>query len=204
MNASNRTVALYVTEPCYGLFVDRNGSLYCSIPNLNQVFKSIAGSNPNITSVVAGNGNAGAAMDLLYAPAGIFVDDSFRLYVADAANNRIQLFLPGQRNGTTIVGNGTMGNIILYQPMAVVLDGDGYLFILDYGNHRIIGSGPTGLRCIAGCSGVGAGANQLHYPTTMAFDSHGHLLVADYFNNRIQKFLLINNTCGECLTIFHI
>ena len=202
MNASNRTVAIYVTDPCYGLFIDRNGSLYCSVPNLNKIIKNYADSGPNVTFVIAGNGTAGSSGDLLYAPAGIFVDNSFRLYVADAANHRIQIFLPGQRNGSTLFGNETAGGITLYQPMAVVLDGDGYLFIVDYGNHRIIGSGPTGLRCIAGCSGAGSGANQLRYPTTMAFDSHGNLFVADYFNSRIQKFLLINNTCGTCLSPF--
>lgn len=202
MNASNRTVAIYVTDPCYGLFIDRNGSLYCSVPNANMVLKNYADSGPNVTFVIAGNGTPGYAGDLLSAPAGIFVDDSFRLYVADAVNNRIQIFLPGERNGTTLFGNETVGSIRLYQPMAVVPDGDWYLFIVDYGNHRIVGSGPTGLRCIAGCSGVGTGANQLQYPTTMAFDSHGNLFVADFFNSRIQKFLLINNTCGKCLRSF--
>ena len=56
---------------------------------------------------------AGSASDRLADPQGIFVDIDFNLYVADNGNNRIQLFLPGQLNATTVAGIGAPGTITL-------------------------------------------------------------------------------------------
>ena len=87
---------------------------------------------------------AGTTSETLYSPCGIFVTINFTLYVADHANNRIQRFYYGQRNASTVAGNGASGTITLLYPTDIVLNGDGYLFIVDSGNHRIIGSGPDG------------------------------------------------------------
>jgi hypothetical protein len=111
--------------------------------------------------------------------------------VADCGNNRIQLFRPGELNGTT-------ENITLNCPSDVKLDIDGYLFIVDRGNSRIIGSGPGGFRCIVGCSGsAGTASNELLVSRYFAFDSYGNIFVTDMYNNRIQKFLLEQNSCSK-------
>lgn len=199
-NATSYTIALSVLNSCYGLFVDRNNSVYCSIYRHHQVVKNSIVNNPNHTVAIAGNGILGADTHLLANPCGIFVDDNFNLYVADSLNNRIQRFDFGSNNGTTVAGNGLMGSLTLLMPMDVILDANGYMFILDTGNHRIIGSGPLGFRCIVGCSGSGSSANQLNSPISISFDSTGNLFVADWFNSRIQKFLLATNSCGEFLS----
>jgi DNA-binding beta-propeller fold protein YncE len=184
---------------CYGLFVDIDNNLYCSMGDQNQVIKRSLYSNMNTTTIVAGNGSNGSASNQLSGPRGIFVDINLDLYVADFFNHRIQLFRSGQSNGTTIVGKGSSGSYALNQPHWVVLDGDGYLFIVDYGNHRIVAQGPTGFRCLVGCSGErGSTASQLNFPLTMAFDSHGNIYVTDRDNDRIQKFILTINSCGKC------
>ncbi len=147
LNATHSVPAMYVNVSCYRLFVDINGSLYCSMPELQQVMKRAYNSDPNTTTIVAGNGMNGSAPNMLYNTQGIFVDTEFNLYVADSGNNRIQFFQYGQLNATTLVGIGAPGTISLNRPLAVVLDADGYLFIVDRDNHRIVRSGPNGFYC---------------------------------------------------------
>ena len=148
---------------------------------------------------VAGTGCAGYRPHLLYFPRGIFVTINFDLYVADAGNDRIQLFRSGQLNGTTIVGKEAMGTIQLHGPTAVMLDADGYLFILDCDNSRIVRSGPQDFGCVIGCEdGWGSGPHQLRRPQSMAFDSHGNIFVVDTDNSRVQKFLVSPDSCSKC------
>jgi hypothetical protein len=198
LNASSAITAMYVTQACNGLFIDINNTLYCSLPNFNQIVSSLLDDTLNVPRTVAGTNCPGSASNMLNYPQGIFVDTNFNLYVADSNNNRIQRFRFGQLNGTTVAGNGVSGTITLSGPADVVLDADGYLFIVDSYNNRIIGSGPNGFRCIVGCSvSSGPVANHLNRPLNMAFDSHGNILVADYNNMRIQKFVLATNSCGK-------
>ena len=117
------------------------------------------------------------------------------LYVTDCNNNRVQMFRVGERNGTTLAGNGSSGTIDLHRPVGVVLDGNGYLFIADAYNDRIVASGPNGFRCIIGC--VAGGSSAVNRPRTMHFDSDGNLLVMDSGNSRLLKFLLVNSSCGQ-------
>ena len=198
MNATDGTVFMNITAFCGGLFVDIYNYLYCAHSRSNQVLKKPVDGDDNSSVIVAGNGIAGSAPDMLNSAYGIFVDIDLSLYVADFNNNRVQLFRSGQLNGTTVAGNGAPDTISLLNPILVVLDGNGYLFIAEYTGQRIVGSGPNGFRCIAGCSGTsGAAANQFTRPRALSFDSYGNLYVADAGNNRIQKFILARNTCGE-------
>lgn len=199
LNATAGDVAWYVSDACYGLFVDLNEDLYCAMEWGHQILKKTAKDSVNTTTRIAGSGGVGGnASDMLDGPRGIFVDTDFNLYVADCYNNRIQLFRPGQSNGSTVAGSGAANTITLNWPTDIVLDADGYLFIIEYNGHRIVGSGPYGFRCIAACTGsYGSAANQLWAPCSLSFDSHGNLIVSDTNNERIQKFLLATNSCGK-------
>jgi hypothetical protein len=199
LNTNSSVPEMYVGYTCYGLFVDVNDTLYCSLAALNQVVTKSLNGDSNITIIVAGNGTAGSTSNTLYYPEGIFVDINFDLYVADYKNNRIQLFHSGQLNATTVAGNKSLNpTITLYGPTGIVLDADGYLFIVDCGSNRIVGSGPNGFRCLAGCSGSGSASNELSCPQTLSFDSYGNMFVTDWGNSRIQKFILLTNSCGKC------
>jgi hypothetical protein len=201
-NANNSVIAMYVDVSCFGLFVDINQNIYCSMNARNKVIKKSFSDNASTLSIVAGNGTSGAASNMLNGPTGIFVDIDFNLYVADYYNNRIQLFQSGQLNATTVAGNGATATIVLLGPTGVVLDADGYLFIADSQHFRIVGSGPLGFRCIVGCTSIaGPASDQLYGPWTLSFDSYGNLFVADMQNSRIQKFLLVTNSCCKCLRI---
>jgi len=192
------TIATASSSPIYGLFVDLNNTLYCSMYNEHKVVKKSLNDSLSTMTIVAGNGSQGSTSNLLNNPNGIFVDTNFDLYVADSNNNRIQLFRLGQINGITVAGNKSANlTISLYRPSYVFLDGNKYLFITDGGNHRIIGSDENGFRCIVACSGQGPTSDQLNQPRSIAFDSFGNLYVADRNNHRIQKFCSSTNFCNR-------
>ncbi len=202
MDTNSSVLAMYVGSACYGLFVDINNNLYCSMSNLHQVVTTSLNSVSNVLKIVAGTGCFGSTSNTLNTPRGIFVNTNFDLYVADCNNSRIQLFQSGQVNGITVAGTGSLNiTITLSCPTGIVLDADNYLFIVDSGNHRIIGSGPNGFRCLVGCYGSGSASNQLYYPQSMAFDSFGNIFVTDSSNSRIQKFILLNTTFGKCVIV---
>ncbi len=199
LNTNSSFDAMYIGAACYGLFVDINNTLYCSLHDLNQVVAKSLNNNSNTTIIVAGTNQSGSTSNLLHYPEGIFVDINFDLYVADYKNNRIQLFHLGQLNATTVAGNKSSNpTITLNGPAGIVLDADGYLFIVENNKNRIIGSGPNGFRCVAGCSGNGSASNQLSGPQTLSFDSYGNMFVTDWGNSRIQKFILLTNSSGKC------
>lgn len=191
---SNTTVA-YVANRCYGIFLDTNNSLYCSIGYRNEVVKFALNDSTNASKTVAGNGTNGSDSYSLYFPRGIFVDVDFDLYVADCRNDRIQLFHLDQRNGTTVAGNGSMSVGFIYSPVAVILDADKQLFIVNAGNHQIILVRLNDTQCSVGCNGAGSLSDQLQNPRSISFDSYGNILVADRDNNRIQRFNLATNSC---------
>ena len=152
INTNNSVLLMNITQPCYGLFIDLNDTLYCSMADYHQVVTKALNSDSNTLQLIAGTGCPGSASDMLYSPRGIFVDINFDLYVADCGNNRVQRFHYSQSHALTIAGNTTTESetLVLKCPTGVILDADKALFIVDSGNHRIIGSGPNGLRCLVG------------------------------------------------------
>ena len=198
MDPNNKSVTINVGGPCTGLFIDPNSTLYCSQGSFHRVVSTSLINNTNNIILVAGNNSSGTLSYMLNNPQGIFVDTTLTLYVADTNNNRVQRFLSGQKNGTTVAGNASSPPVSLNQPTGVILDGNGYLFIADCGNHRVVASSRNGFRCVAGCSGTGgAEANQLAYPRSLSFDSYGNIFVTDTNNSRVQKFMLATNSCCE-------
>jgi hypothetical protein len=192
-------VVMNVKSPCFGLFVDTNDTLYCSMSRDHQVVK-ISLNDPEITSTVvaAGIGYPGSATNELNGPYGIFVDMNFDLYVADCGNDRVQLFQSEELNGITVAGSTSPNPTInLFCPTGIVLDAEKNIFIVDSGNHRIVGSGLNGFRCLVGCYGQGSQSNQLNGPISFSFDRSGNMFVTDRKNSRIQKFQYLEKSCGK-------
>ncbi|CAF4507754.1 unnamed protein product [Didymodactylos carnosus] len=185
-----------VNSFCFGLFVDRNDTLYCSMFNHHQVVKKLL--NDHVVTPAAGTSIPGSDSNELDCPAGIFVDVNFDLYVADFGNNRIQLFQSGESYGITVAGSGSSNpTITLFNPTGIVLDAEKCLFIVDTGNHRIVRSGLNGFRCLVGCHGMGSQSKQLNLPFSFSFDRSGNMFVTDEQNHRIQKFIYEENLCGK-------
>ncbi|CAF3751894.1 unnamed protein product, partial [Rotaria sp. Silwood1] len=195
LNGTISSSVMYVTQECFGIFVDIKNNLHCSMYNVHQVATKSLNGNSSMWIVSAGTGCVGSASNQLYYPRGIFVDTDLNLYVADCGNNRVQLFQSGQVIATTVAGDAAPGTISLYCPSGVVLDGNGYLFIVDSYHHRIVAQSSNGFRCIIGCSAVaGSTSSQLNNPSHLSFDSYGNIFVTDRDNSRVQKFILIPNT----------
>src|SRR5205085_12111469 len=96
-----------------GVAVDATGNLYMADTSNNRVRRV----TPNgIINTIAGTGTAGFSGDgaspmaaQLNNPAGVAVDATGNLYIADTSNNRVRRVTP---NGiiSTIVGTGTAGS----------------------------------------------------------------------------------------------
>ncbi|CAF1272191.1 unnamed protein product, partial [Adineta steineri] len=185
-----------VNSSCYGLFVDINNTLYCSMAEHRQVVKrSLNDAVMTLNRAAAGTGTVGLASNQLSSPREIFVDVNLDLYVVDCLNDRVQLFQPGESNGITVAGSGSLNpTIILYYPTEIILDADKYLFIVDSLNNRIVSSGLNGFRCLVGCYEKGSQSNQLNDPHSLSFDCSGNMFVTDSSNSRIQKFLLMKDS----------
>lgn len=196
-NGTRDSPMMNLSSRCYGLFLDHNDTLYCSLVAEDVILKKSLDSAPNLSATfAAGNRTKGSTAELLDGPHGIFVDSDLNLYVADSNNHRIQRFNSASTAGMTLLDNVTSTNIRLNYPTAVTMDANGFLYICDSQNHRIVGQGPNGFQCIVGCtSSNGSAAYQLNAPSSFSFDSHGNIYVSDRFNHRIQKFLLAKNSC---------
>ena len=206
MNSPIGIPVMYTCSKCYQIFVDTDNNLYCSMWLTHQIIRKSLNTASNALVIVAGTGIAGNTPTRLNSPYGIFVDLNSDLYVADYANNRIQLFQFQQLSGTTVAGSGSANvTIQLNHPTAVVLDADNYLYISDTFNHRIVSSGPNGFRCIAGCSRLaGVASDQFNLPSALSFDNYGNVFVIDYNNQRIQKFTLLTGLCSKHIKLPNI
>jgi DNA-binding beta-propeller fold protein YncE len=199
VNAESNQLIMDVRGFCYGLFVDLNNTLYCSLRDHHQVLKKSLNTDEKVSISAVGNGSNGSALNMLDRPHGIFVTSTFDLYVADSGNNRILLFKSGQSNGTTLSNKTAIKNLTLNFPTGIVLDADKNLFIVDSNNHRIVRKGSDGFLCLVGCSNKqGSSSDALSYPRSLSFDSYGNMFVVDNDNNRVQKFLLASNFCSKC------
>ncbi|CAF4098252.1 unnamed protein product, partial [Adineta steineri] len=175
----------------YDFFVEPNTS-YIWIADYNNC-RIVKWMNSSTGTLVAGSG-CGTQANQFNGPYGLFVDtsDSNTFYVADCYNYRIQKWLYGASNGTTVAGTGVSGSALnqLNQPLHLIMDANKSLYILDYGNNRIVLwlLGSTSGILIAGSNTYGVLPSQLFEPYSVRLDSTGALIVDDCGNNRIQRF----------------
>jgi uncharacterized protein (TIGR03437 family) len=188
----------------FGEALDGQGNLYV-VDSYNNIVVRVSPTGTLV--VVAGNSNAGFSGDggaatsaSLNFPAGLAVDSSGNLYIADANNNRIRKVSSGII--TTIAGTGVAAfsgdggpaaNAALNNPSAVALDSSGNLYIVDRFNFRVREVSGGIIRTVAGTgvggfSGDGGPATSAMLSNTqgITLDALGNLYIADYGNNRIR------------------
>jgi trimeric autotransporter adhesin len=190
-----------------GAAVDNAGNVYIS-DLLNNRVRVVS---PNGTiNTYAGNGVAGFAGDggaatsaQLNQPAGLAVDSSGNLYIADSNNSVIRKVTP-QGTISTVAGvGGTEGysgdggaatKATLMAPLGVALDSSGNLYIADYyGWIREVNAATGVISTIAGngtngYTGDGGSATsaQFYNPVAVAVDSAGNVYVADSNNGAVR------------------
>jgi len=166
---------------------------------------------------IAGDGRVGYTGDgslatgvAMNGPAGIAVDGSGHLYVADRDNHRVRVIDAQTGVISTVSGSGRAGysgdgsqatDARLNTPLDVFVDREGDLYIADTANNRIrrvngktgtiesiVGSGRIGqsFGSFGGDGGQGSLA-LLRVPSAVFVDDDGNLLIADSGNNRIRR-----------------
>jgi hypothetical protein len=104
--------------------------------------KFVFGWNSTGRTAAGVTGSAGTAAHRLNNPASAMVDQWNNLYVCDSKNSRVQRWLPGSTNGTTVAGrqDGTAGSSLsaLNEPFDLSVDDSGGVYIADTSNHRVV------------------------------------------------------------------
>lgn len=147
------------------------------------------------TAIASGVGQGGlVALDspnnsVAYAgfsnPAGIAMDASGDLFVADAGANKVDRIASGSKTLASIgSGFGT--------PSGLALDANGNLYIADTGNNRVVeipnAVGAPGAQATILPSSMKLGGTALSGPTGLAVGADGVLYVSDTGNNRVVTY----------------
>lgn len=198
---------------------DTTGNLFIADAGNNRIRKVDTGGT---ISTVAGTGIAGYAGDggpalsaKLNFPAGIAVDKSGNIFIADTYNNRVRYVESSSGHISNVAGNGYFGYMgdgigagyaQMKHPLGVALDTAGNIYITDTGNNCVRQVRSNGfIYTLAGTGGsfgfMGDGGQAtdalLDQPATTMVDPAGNLYIADAGNNRIRMV----NPSGTISTI---
>ena len=123
-------------------------------------------------------GRAGTKVNQFNGPAGLFVDGTNRIYVADYGNNRIVRMADMAGAGWTTLGSLGGGVKQFRNPPGMFIDGVGRIYVADQGNGRIVRMNDmTG----AGWTTLGnTGAQRFMVPVGIYMDGAGRICVADF------------------------
>ncbi|CAF1388733.1 unnamed protein product, partial [Adineta steineri] len=177
---------------CFGLAMDKNGSLYVSDWKTNEVRRWKMGEYNNEGIIVAGANGNGSQLNQLNLPTFIFVDEDQSVFVSDFMNHRVMKWRKDAKEGTIVAGGNDQGGKLnqLHYPKGVIVDDLGQIYVADLGNHRVIRcyEGKEDGEIVVGGNGQGNESNKFRGPTGLSFDDEGNLYVADFGNHRIEKF----------------
>ncbi|CAF1401796.1 unnamed protein product [Adineta steineri] len=152
--------------------------------------------NPVGITIAGITGLSGAAADRLTLPFTLAIDYDNTLYITDNGCNRVQSWLRGASNGSTVAGNTNctpgVGLNQLTQPAGIIIDSNSNLYIADSQNSRILFWPRNGISgtLIAGNNTAGTSNYALYSAYGMSRDSSSDTLyVADFGNHRIMSYL---------------
>ena len=186
---------------------DSSNNMYVADTNNNRIMIFLYGSgftNGMNASIVLGQtsfttSTSGSSSSELYEPGGLLIDKAGNLWVFDAANSRVQKFIPpfttGMSASMSITG---FGAAFVFGGM--VFDLSGNLLVADSNNNRILGFPPSALTADTTVSSAtivlgqpnftsttaGLGIKALKNPIGLDINpATGDLMCADMGNNRV-------------------
>jgi sugar lactone lactonase YvrE len=203
------------------VFVDGSGRLWVADYGNNRVLRFdhastiLSGAPANAVLGQPNFSSSGYAttQNGMYYPAGVFLDSSGRLWVADYYNNRVLRFDNAASKANGAKADGVLGQpdftsngyattqSSMNDPWSVAVDGSGRLWVSDESNSRVLrfdnaASKANGAKAdgVLGqpdftSNGYVTSQSGMSYQSGVAVDnSSGRLYVADYYNNRILVF----------------
>ncbi len=173
-----------ISQPSGIAYDEINNKLYIADTGNNTI---LVVTNPTSTSPIISvfaEATAGTAVGKFNQPQAITVDLNGSVYVADTANNRIQVNSNGLNTGwTVLIAGGKTGNQILV-PKGVYVDNNGRIWVADTGNNRIQVN-TNGTWSVFMSAGTTAGT--VSSPEGVVVTLSGNVFIADTGNNRIQS-----------------
>ncbi len=190
-----------------GIALDTNGNLFIAEYSGHVVRKV---DTMGIITKVAGTGSVGYSGDggpatdaKLYAPYGVVVDKTGRIYFSDPGNQDVRS-VDASGIISTIAGTGSGGyngdgipatDAELKNPAGIALSESGELFIADWMNRRIRKINSSGI--ISTVAGNGATGNdgdgaqatlaKLNAPNGVSIDGDGNIYISDNYANVVRK-----------------
>jgi sugar lactone lactonase YvrE len=173
---------------------------------LSLAFALQADAQTYATTTFAGQSGVGSADGTgsdarFFNPAGVAVDSSGNVYVADSGNHTIRKISSAGvvstfagLAGSSGSADGTGSTARFFQPVGVAVDNAGNVFVADDANNTIRKITSAGVvSTIAGLAGSSGGADgagslaRFYEPSAVAVDNAGNVFVAEWGNNTIRK-----------------
>ncbi len=186
-----------------GVAVDSSGNVYIADTGHDRVDE--VNSSGALTffagTGTAGQPTAGPATSSDVDPAGLAVDSSGNVYIADRGNSRVEK-VTSSGTLSIIAGTGTAGaptagaatSSKLNGPFGIAVDASGNVYIGDLGNsevEKVTSSGTLSIFAGTGTAGSAtagpATSSELNQPYGLTVDSAGDVYIADYSAHEVDR-----------------
>lgn len=187
-----------------GLVIDAAGNFYVSYSSNNCIRKI---SPDGKSGVIFAGSHAGEAGDVdgsgtdarFSQPAGLAIDPSGNIYVADSNNDKIRKITPAGAvttfagTGISTLTDGPAAQAAFYEPNGVTLDQSGNMYVADGYNYGVRKITPDGTVSTVASGGIEPGSSQnlplFDVPTGIAVADDGTLYVSNIADALVKRIL---------------